>query len=144
MSKEEPTALDTAKAALKAAQKDHKTFYKENNLKEGKTPKDEKLAKKAGKLEKAITRAQAAVSATKKESRQPRESKYEYPSDCVTAGDKKKYRAKTRSGSKSKEKKKDKSKPKDVKKGKKKKKARAEVAAEESEESEEEEVNDED
>lgn len=91
------TALKEAKAALRA-------FRKENDINPDEEIKDEKLAKKHGKLitavEKAEKELEAATTAAKElKPKAERAVKYEYP-EGMTALEKKKFRAKARAAAK--------------------------------------------
>lgn len=94
-------AQKNAKDALKAAKADLKAFRKENKIKPGEEPTDEKLTKKFNKLVKAVEEAESELvkaDTAIKELTPPkgRATTYTYPEDVVTAADKKKYRAKMR------------------------------------------------
>lgn len=97
--------LEAAKATLAEKKEILKEFKTENKIKRNKPVEDEKLAAKLEKLDEAVTKARDAVDVAKEAAkdlkpRKARVTKYEYPDDCVTDKDKKKYRAKMRRDSK--------------------------------------------
>ena len=76
-------------------------FKSENNIKRGKEPEDEKIAAKLEKLAGAVEKTREAIDEAKAAAkelkpRKERVTKYDYPEDCTTDADKKKYRAKMR------------------------------------------------
>lgn len=96
--------VTTKKEELKEAKTALKDFRKENSLKEGEEPKEEKLAKKLARLVAAQDKAVEALDQareTEKELRPKAErpSKYDYPEGLSNA-EKKKYRAKARAEAK--------------------------------------------
>lgn len=100
MATEEKAAVtvESAKADLATAKENHKKFLKANNIKEGVTPKDEKIASKLAQLETKVEKAEKALKGAKKAEKPKKEkvakaSKYEYPADITTADARKKYRA---------------------------------------------------
>lgn len=103
MSEQTNEALDVAKANLATAKEELKKFQKKNGLKADETPNDEKLAKKLSSLQNKVAKAEKEVKIAKKGAKgesAPRASKYEYPADCVTAEDKKKFRTAQRNAAK--------------------------------------------
>jgi hypothetical protein len=132
MSEELNQALEAAKADLATAKENFKKFLTKNNLKAGVTPKDEALAKKLAGLEKKIATAEKGVKDAKKALKPKKEkaervSKYEYPADCTSAEDRKKFRTSQRNAEKSASKKSTKAEKVEAKPSK--KKAEAEVEA---------------
>jgi hypothetical protein len=126
MSKKEKKAKDAVAADLSPREKAREAFVKfvkENNLDMKTEPSDKKLAKKwnalkaeleaAKEAEKAAGETKEGKKSSKKEEKPkkekkaaaPRPSKYEYPADCVSKEEKKKFRAKQRAAEKSSEKK---------------------------------------
>lgn len=106
---EAKTALPQLREDAKAARKDLKSFCKENKLDyEVDHSADEKHGKKYGKLKKAVDSTKKAVESAEefvssnkpKKEKKERVSKYEYPADCTSAGDKKKFRAAQRAAAK--------------------------------------------
>lgn len=94
-------ATQISKDAVKAAKAELKAFRKQHNLKPDDSIEDEKLAKQLTKLTNKLSKAEEELAAAQEtaKSLQPvkaRITSYEYPEDCVTAADKKKYRAKKR------------------------------------------------
>lgn len=128
---------ETSKGEFKVAKAAFKDFLKENKVKTIEEITDEKLAKKAGKLNSAIeaataTKEEAEAMAKSLKPAVERESKYEYP-EGLTSDEKKKFRTKMRASAKQAEKKAAKdAEPKPEKKSKKEKadEAEAEVPAE--------------
>ena len=127
-------ALGTAKEERKAAQSELRAFEKENSFEKG---GDHSGNKKWAKLKATVDKKAQAEEAIKtamqslKSERTPRPSKYTYPADCVSAADKKKYRAKMRAAAKSGDKKaKKEKKGKEGKKEKSKKEKKAKEAVE--------------
>lgn len=97
-------AINLKKAALKEAKTALRAFRKENDINPDDEIKDEKLAKKHGKLvtavEKAETELTEATDAAKElKPKAERAVKYEYP-EGMSAGEKKKFRAKARAAAK--------------------------------------------
>lgn len=89
------------KEELAEAKKDLRAWKKENKIKRNKPVEDEKLKKalekKETQLEKLTSEHEKALKAAKDlKPASSRRTKYEYPADCVTDQDKKKYRAKMR------------------------------------------------
>lgn len=125
-------ALESAKGEREVARTEFKDFRKENEIKKEVPPTEEKLLKKYTKLldtktkkETAVEDIQAWIKENKpKKEKKPRDTKYDYPADCKTSGDKKKFRAAQRAAAKKAakgekpEKKKDKDKKSDGKKDK--------------------------
>lgn len=112
MSKDQITleqALEAAalcKDAVRAAKADLKAFRKEKNLKPDDVPGEEKVVKALAKLEKKLATAEEELEAANAVAKglkpeKTRVTSYEYPADCTTAADKKKYRAKMRREKKS-------------------------------------------
>jgi len=103
---DEATAnLDAAKTTLSDAKEVVRTFKTENKIRRNKPVEDEKVAKKLEALEAKVEKAREAMDITKEiakdlKPRKDRVTKYEYPADCVSDKDKKKYRAKMRRDSK--------------------------------------------
>lgn len=101
--------METAKEGLAAAKEALREFKSENQIRRNKPVEDKKLADQLEKLEAAVDKAREGFDAAKEEAKElkPRKTrtvKYEYPADCITAADKKKYRAKMRREKKSAEK----------------------------------------
>lgn len=97
-------AINLKKAALKEAKNALRAFRKENDINPDEEISDEKLAKKHGKLvsavEKAETELTEATDAAKElKPKAERAVKYEYP-EGMSAGEKKKFRAKARAAAK--------------------------------------------
>lgn len=99
--------LGTLKEDSKQARKDLKNFCKENKL----DPEAENADnKKFVKLKALVTKTSTDVAEAEKwladnkevKERAQRKSNYEYPADCTTAADKKKWRAKARAAAKKK------------------------------------------
>jgi len=100
--------LATAKENYSTAREELKEVMKENKIKRGAEVEDVTPAKvqksykiKLGKVEKAkalLEKAKEAVKSTKV--KKERVSKYEYPEDCLSVEDKKKYRTKLRNAKK--------------------------------------------
>jgi hypothetical protein len=93
--------LETAKENLAAEREGLREFKKENKIRRNKPVEDAKVAKeleaKESKMEAARQKMEDAKTAAKElKPRKERVTKYEYPADCVTDKDKKKYRAKMR------------------------------------------------
>jgi hypothetical protein len=103
--------VDELKSIVKDAKVALTTYYKENKLKRDEDYTDDaKHGTKIGKLQKTIEKAESKLAEaleedapkgkekkTKKESSSAgRETKYDYPADCVTAEDKKKFRIQAR------------------------------------------------
>lgn len=99
-------ALATAKEERKAAFAELRAFEKENSLAKGEDHSASKVGKKWAKLkaayDKKVTASDAIEEAMKGLKSEPtvRPSKYTYPADCVTAADKKKFRAAARAAAK--------------------------------------------
>lgn len=94
-------AMELQKTNLSTLKTELRDFRKENGIKKGKVSDDKKIAAQVTKKEAVIEKAQAEFDATKLEAKalkpqKDRVSKYEYPADCVTDKDKKRYRAKMR------------------------------------------------
>lgn len=94
-------ALETAKANLGEVKEANREFKKENKIRRNKPIEDEAIAKKLEASEAKVDKAREAMEAAKLNAkelkpRKDRVTKYEYPDDCVTDKDKKKYRAKMR------------------------------------------------
>lgn len=94
-------AVQLKKDAVKTAKAELRAFRKENKLKPDDVPGEVKIIKSLDKLTKKLDEAQAELEAAQEveKSMRPakgRAAKYEFPADCVTAADKKKYRAKKR------------------------------------------------
>jgi len=101
--------LEAAKGKLSEAKEEVRNFKKEHKIKRGKPIEDAKVNSQLEKLEAAVDKAREAVDTAKEAARElkPRKervTKYEYPEDCVTDKDKKRYRAKMRRDSKKDEK----------------------------------------
>lgn len=97
-------AINLKKAALKDAKTALRAFRKENDINPDDEIADEKLAKKHGKLvtsvEKAETELTEATDAAKElKPKAERAVKYDYPPE-MSAGEKKKFRAKARAAAK--------------------------------------------
>lgn len=100
--------LASTKEELAVAQAEKKAFEKENKLAKGEDHSESKVGKKWTKLNdqvqkklKAIEDIKAYMSENKpKKEKAGRVTSYTYPADVVTAGDKKKYRAKMRAEAK--------------------------------------------
>ena len=89
--------VEAAKEALKGAKAELTKFTE----KHGDAPEDEKLAKKLNKLKANVDESEKAVRAAKKaakpkKEKAERQSKYDYPADCTTAEQKKKFRTEAR------------------------------------------------
>ena len=104
-------ALEEKKAARKAVRAEMNQFLSDNKLKMGNhsNHEDAKIAKGWKKLQEKYDKAKAEVEALEVDvkaakPKKEREGKYDYPEDCVTADDKKKFRAKMRSKAKAAEK----------------------------------------
>jgi len=100
--------LETAKENLANERVALREFKAENKIRRNKPVEDEAIAKKLeaaeGKMEKTREAVETAKAAAKElKPRKVRVTKYEYPEDCVTDKDKKKYRAKMRREEKKKE-----------------------------------------
>jgi hypothetical protein len=110
MSKEKTTEITLEQATeavalkkdeFKAAKAELRAFRKEKSLKPDDVPGEEKVIKALGKLEKKLENAEKAYDEAKAvlkgmKPSNTRKSSYDFPEDCVTAADKKKYRAKIR------------------------------------------------
>lgn len=138
-SKEEiKESLNTSKEDLKAAKTELKEFEKSNKLAKGEDHSaDEKLGKKWSKLNlvvekktKEVEDLRAELEAAKPEPK-VRESKYEYPADCTSAADKKKFRTAQRAAKAKAEKDAAKGETKSDKKSKKDKTSKKKVETEE-------------
>lgn len=97
--------LSTTKEELQVAKDELKSYRKEHKLeKDTDYSEDAKHGKTWKKLTKAITSKEEAIAETRtwmeenkpKKEKVARESKYEYPADCTSEDDKKKFRAKMR------------------------------------------------
>ncbi len=93
--------VNTLKEKLGEERTALREFKSENNIKRGKEPEDEKIAAKLEKLVAGIEKTREAIDIAKVEAkelkpRKNRVTKYDYPDDCTTDADKKKYRAKMR------------------------------------------------
>lgn len=93
--------VNVAKEGLKEAKVAVREFRTENKIKRGKEPEDAKLKASLAKLEKAVETAKEKLEASRADAKElkPRKQRatiYDYPADCVTDADKKKYRAKMR------------------------------------------------
>lgn len=100
--------LDTAREKLATEKDALREFKRENKIKRDKPVEDAAIAKKLEAAEKRVEKAREAVETAKEavkelKPRKERSTKYEYPADCVTDKDKKKYRAKIRRESKKEE-----------------------------------------
>jgi hypothetical protein len=92
--------VEEKKATLKTAKAEAREFRKENKLRPDDEPADEKVAKKLGKVNAAVEKAQkeldeAMAKAKELKPKTVRESQYDYP-EGMTAQEKKKFRAKAR------------------------------------------------
>lgn len=104
---ESDEALKSAKEERDIARTELKTFRKEKKI-GAEDPTDEKILKTFNKMKATKEKKEAAVDeivewrkANKpKKERAVRDSKYTYPADCVSALDKKKFRAKARTAAK--------------------------------------------
>ncbi len=129
--------IASTKEELKTAKGELKELRKSLGLKGDATPENPKDAKKVEKLssliekkEKAIEEAQAWLKENKpKKSKEPRALKYDYPEDCTTADQKKKFRQEQRAAAKRAEK--AAAKGEKAEKGESKKDKKAKAAAEE-------------
>ena len=112
MSKNEMTleqALEAAalcKDAVRAAKAELKAFRKEKGLKPDEVPGGEKDVKTLNKLTKKLETAEEDLEKANEAAKalkpvKTRETSYQYPENCTTAADKKKYRAKMRREKKS-------------------------------------------
>lgn len=105
---EATTAAETAKNEKKAARQALKEFEAEKGLKhreDHSENEDGKVAKQWKKLNAALQTAITAEEEAEKASKdlkpkKEREAKYDYPEDCVSAEQKKKYRAEARAAAK--------------------------------------------
>lgn len=129
--------VSTKKGELKTAKEELRAFEKENKLEKGGDHSGhEKHGKKWSKMNKVVESLRAEIEAAEnwakenkpKKEKTPRAVKYEYPKECVTEADRKKYRAKMRAQAKSEQKKAEKGEAGESKKSKKKKEAEAEEA----------------
>lgn len=103
MSETKNDDMEAAKANHTEVKAAYKKFLKANDLKEGEDSDDPKIAKKLKTHLKAVKEAEAAIKAAKKAgkpAKAERVSSYDYPADCVTAEDKKKFRTKARAAAK--------------------------------------------
>lgn len=101
--------MDAKKEKLSELKQGLREWKKENKIKRNKPVEDEKLATQLTKKEEVVTKAQEAYdtardSAKELKPQKDRVSKYEYPADCITDKDKKRYRAKMRRDAKAGEK----------------------------------------
>lgn len=90
--------VEDLKTQLSEAKEDLREFKKENKVKRNKPLEDAKLAaqleKKEAEVEKLRTQMDELKEAAKElKPRKERQTKYEYPADCTTDKDKKKFRA---------------------------------------------------
>jgi len=95
------TNMEAAKTKLGAEKEALREFKKENKIRRNKPVEDAAVAKKLEAAEAKVEKAREAFDAAKEvakelKPRKERVTKYEYPEDCVTDKDKKKYRAKMR------------------------------------------------
>lgn len=94
-------ALAPAKEELGVAKEELKAFRKEAGIKKDETPTDPKVKKRFDKFVENVEKKQKEVEEIKtyladNKPAKVRESKYEYPEDCTSDSDRKKYRAKMR------------------------------------------------
>lgn len=106
------SVIETKKEELATAQKERRQFEKSNELKKGEDHSDhEKHGKKWGKMKKNEEAIEAEINEAKewlKENKPAKEKKqrvlkYDYPADCVTDEDKKKFRTRMRNAANKKE-----------------------------------------
>jgi AAA+ ATPase superfamily predicted ATPase len=93
--------LETAKEKLAEVKTDLREFKQEKKIRRNKPVEDKEIAKELGVKEKAMEDARqevedAKAAAKELKPRKERVTKYDYPKDCVTDKDKKKFRAKSR------------------------------------------------
>jgi len=93
--------LTAAKEDLAEKREDLRNFKTENKIKRNKPVEDEAIKKQLETKEAGVEKAREAVDAAKLAAkelkpRKERVTKYEYPDDCTTDKDKKRYRAKMR------------------------------------------------
>lgn len=96
--------LKSSKEEREVARSEFKDFCSENKIKKGEEPTDAKLLKKYNNLKAQKEKKEAAVTEVidwrkeNKPKKEPkvRETKYNYPDDCKTIIDKKKFRASER------------------------------------------------
>jgi hypothetical protein len=102
---EKQAALDAAKSSLGEAREELRSFRAKHGIKKGETPSEPKVAEKLEKLEKRVSKREAAMHEAKaalkgKTPKAERVSKYNYPKDCDTPEKKKKFRQEARKAAK--------------------------------------------
>lgn len=106
-------AIETKKEELAVAEKEKRAFEKDNGLKKGEDHSEHpKHGKKWAKMDKNIQQLEADIEEAKnwlkenkpKKEKKERQLKYDYPADCTTDEQKKKFRATMRAEAKKAEK----------------------------------------